>query len=149
MRKANSGPYANWLWYNHLWWNTTKVVAEPQVEEYQLIKSRTIWSSESWYSACGGNRDVFYDWDWEEMISLVLTIPVLFLHSGNPFFYWRHGIAVPKYLGKRNMRYVVNRYSNWNRVSFTALANTIFPEFASRGVSCLMCIRTTTLPRSD
>jgi len=108
--------------------NTTKVVAEAQVEEYQLIKSRTIWSGILTLPVVVIGM-FFMDWELGRWISLVLTIPVLF-YFGQPFFIgaWKQA----KYR-KANMDTLVALSTG---IAFLfSLANTLFPEFwLSRGV---------------
>jgi len=64
--------------------NISKVVAEAQAEEYQLIKSRTIWSVILTLPVVVIGM-FFMDWEMGRWISLILTIPVLF-YFGQPFF---------------------------------------------------------------
>jgi Cu2+-exporting ATPase len=108
--------------------NTTKVVAEAQAEEYQLIKSRTIWSGILTLPVVVIGM-FFMDWELGRWISLVLTIPVLF-YFGQPFFIgaWKQA----KYR-KANMDTLVALSTG---IAFLfSFANTLFPEFwLSRGV---------------
>ena len=108
--------------------NTSKVVAEVQAEEYQLIKSRTIWSGILTLPVVVIGM-FFMDWELGRWISLILTIPVLF-YFGQPFF---SGAWKQAKFRKANMDTLVALSTG---IAFLfSLANTVYPEFwLSRGV---------------
>jgi P-type Cu2+ transporter len=108
--------------------NTSKVVAEVQAEEYQKIKSRTIWSGILTLPVVVIGM-FFMDWELGRWISLILTIPVLF-YFGQPFF---SGAWKQAKFRKANMDTLVALSTG---IAFLfSLANTVYPEFwLSRGV---------------
>jgi Cu2+-exporting ATPase len=108
--------------------NTSKVVAEVQAEEFQKIKSRTIWSGILTLPVVVIGM-FFMDWEMGRWISLILTIPVLF-YFGQPFFI---GAWKQAKFRKANMDTLVALSTG---IAFLfSLANTIYPEFwLSRGV---------------
>jgi Cu2+-exporting ATPase len=108
--------------------NTSKVVAEAQAEEFQKIKSRTIWSGIMTLPVVVIGM-FFMDWEMGRWISLILTIPVLF-YFGQPFFI---GAWKQAKFRKANMDTLVALSTG---IAFLfSLANTIYPEFwLSRGV---------------
>jgi Cu2+-exporting ATPase len=108
--------------------NTSKVVAEAQAEEFQKIKSRTIWSGILTLPVVVIGM-FFMDWEMGRWISLILTIPVLF-YFGQPFFI---GAWKQAKFRKANMDTLVALSTG---IAFLfSLANTIYPEFwLSRGV---------------
>jgi Cu2+-exporting ATPase len=108
--------------------NTSKVVAEVQAEEFQKIKSRTIWSGILTLPVVVIGM-FFMDWEMGRWISLILTIPVLF-YFGQPFFI---GAWKQAKFRKANMDTLVALSTG---IAFLfSLANTVYPEFwLSRGV---------------